>query len=65
LRALQQILRDPRTAHRGKAQGLRVEGFLLGGADQHQQQLRHQNQTLRRTAARQPSKRGTSTPLAP
>ncbi|MNN02666.1 hypothetical protein D3C81_1153330 [compost metagenome] len=50
LRTVQQILRDPRTADSGKAQGLRVEGFLFGGADQQQQQLRHQDQTLRRTA---------------
>jgi hypothetical protein len=60
LRPLQQLRGNPRTAHRGKAQVLRVEAFLLGGADQHQQQLRHQDQALRCTGGQTPSKRGTS-----
>jgi hypothetical protein len=65
LRPLQQLRGNPRTAHRGKTQVLWVEAFLLGGADQHQQQLRHQNQTLRCTGGQTPQQARYITPLAP
>ncbi len=62
---MQQIFADPGATHGGKTQVLRVEGFLLGRADQHQQQLRHQDQALGRSAGQAASSCGTSTPLAP
>ncbi|MNF94502.1 hypothetical protein D3C84_772140 [compost metagenome] len=52
LGTLQQIFRNPRAADGSETQVLRIERFLFGRADQHQQQLRHQNQALRRPAGK-------------
>ncbi|MNI78188.1 hypothetical protein D3C73_1345410 [compost metagenome] len=50
----QQILGNPGTAHGGKTQVPWVEGVLFGSTDQHQQQLRHQDQALRRPVGQAP-----------
>ncbi|MNL79074.1 hypothetical protein D3C87_2056020 [compost metagenome] len=44
---MQQLLGDPCAPHRDKTQRVGEEGFLLGGADQQQEQLRHQDQAFR------------------
>ncbi|MNO73150.1 hypothetical protein D3C76_641090 [compost metagenome] len=64
----QQIPGHPGAAHGGKTQVPWVEGFLLGSTDEHQQQLRHQDQALGRPAGQASQQLGhihTAGPLDP